>query len=85
MMGAIELTPDKSRRSAFPLNEGQAGIITREICIKNGLIMRAVGDKMIISPPLIIKKCEINELMDLVYKSLDESKSHLEKLGISFR
>jgi len=85
MMGAIELTPDKSRRSAFPLNEGQAGIITREICIKNGLIMRAVGDKMIISPPLIIKKSEINELMDLVYKSLDESKSHLEKLGISFR
>ena len=85
MMGAIELTPDKSRRSAFPLNEGQAGIITREICIKNGLIMRAVGDKMIISPPLIINKSEINELMDLVYKSLDESKSHLEKLGISFR
>ena len=84
MMGAIELTPEKSRRSAFPLNEGQAGIITREICIKNGLIMRAVGDKMIISPPLIIKKSEINELMDLVYKSLDEAKIHLEKLGISF-
>ena len=62
MMGAIELTPEKSRRSAFPLNEGQAGIITREICIKNGLIMRAVGDKMIISPPLIIKKREVTLL-----------------------
>ena len=32
-----------------------------------------------------IKKSEINELMDLVYKSLDESKRHLEKLGNSFR
>ena len=71
--------------SSFLIGFAGSLIITREICIKNGLIMRAVGDKMIISPPLIIKKSEINELMDLVYKSLDESKSHLEKLGISFR
>ena len=55
-------------------------MITREICIKNGLIMRAVGDKMIISPPLIIEKNEIDELIDLIWKSLDESKYHLEKL-----
>ena len=48
MMGALELTPEKSKRSPFLLPEGEAGMITREICIKNGLIMRAVGDKMII-------------------------------------
>ena len=74
MMGALELTPEKSKRSPFPLPEGEAGMITREICIKNGLIMRAVGDKMIISPPLIIEKNEIDELIDLIWKSLDESK-----------
>ena len=84
MMGALELTPEKSKRSPFPLPEGEAGMITREICIKNGLIMRAVGDKMIISPPLIIEKNEIDELIDLIWKSLDESKYHLEKLGIAF-
>ena len=58
-------------------------MITREICIKNGLIMRAVGDKMIIAPPLIIEN-EIDELIDLIWKSLDESQYHLEKLGIVF-
>ena len=84
MMGALELTPEKSKRSPFLLPEGEAGMITREICIKNGLIMRAVGDKMIISPPLIIEKNEIDELIDLIWKSLDESKYHLEKLGIAF-
>ena len=84
MMGALELTPDKSNRSPFQLPEGKAGMITREISLKNGVIMRAVGDKMIISPPLIINKREIDELIILVWKSLDESKNQLEKLGISF-
>ncbi len=84
LMGAIELTPNKANRSPFNLPKGKAGIITREVCIKNGLIMRAVGDIMIISPPLIIKKEEIDQLINLVWKSLDESKKQLEKLGISF-
>ena len=34
--------------------------------------MRHVGDKMIISPPLTISDSEIDTLVELAWKSLDE-------------
>ena len=53
MFGALELTPDKSARSRFKADEGTVGMICREFCFENGLVMRAVRDSMIISPPLV--------------------------------
>ena len=44
--------------------------------------MRAVEDKMIISPPLIIQKSEIDELTDLVWKSLDIAQKELSLKGL---
>ncbi len=81
LMGALELTPNKLSKAPFK-NPGQAGIITRNICIRHGLIMRAVEDKMIISPPLIIQKSEIDELTDLVWKSLDIAQKELSLKGL---
>lgn len=71
LMGALELTPDASSRAAFA-NEGTVGLMTRERCFANGLVMRHVGDKMIISPPLVISDAEIDTLVELAWKSLDE-------------
>jgi putrescine aminotransferase len=42
--------------------------------------MRAVGDKMIISPPLIMTESEIDELIDKAGRCLDLT---AEKLGIN--
>jgi hypothetical protein len=47
------------------------GMICRQFCFDNGLIMRAVGDTMIISPPLVISKDEIDELVTKARKCLD--------------
>ena len=71
MMGALELTPDAPARAAFA-NEGTVGLMTRDRCFANGLVMRHVGDKMIISPPLTISDSEIDTLVELAWKSLDE-------------
>lgn len=71
MMGALELTPDASARASFA-NEGTVGLMTRERCFANGLVMRHVGDKMILSPPLTISDSEIDTLVELAWKSLDE-------------
>ncbi|QIK40001.1 aspartate aminotransferase family protein [Pontivivens nitratireducens] len=71
MMGALELTPDAPARAAFA-NEGTVGLMTRDRCFANGLVMRHVGDKMIISPPLTIADSEIDTLVELAWKSLDE-------------
>ena len=52
-MGALELVADKASRTFFdPI--GDAGRLCRDICVENGLIMRATRDTMIISPPLIM-------------------------------
>jgi putrescine aminotransferase len=46
-------------------------MICRGHCFDNGLIMRAVGDTMIISPPLVISLAEIDELVSKARKCLD--------------
>lgn len=71
LMGALELTPDKSARAPFASDAGTVGVICREFCFNNGLIMRHVGDKMIISPPLVISKSEIDEMAEKAWKCLD--------------
>ena len=69
MLGAIELVRDKKTRERFT-GRG-AGMICRGHCFSNGLIMRAVGDTMIIAPPLVISKAEIDELVTKARKCLD--------------
>jgi putrescine---pyruvate transaminase len=46
-------------------------MICRQFCFDNGLIMRAVGDTMIISPPLVISLAEIDELVSKARLCLD--------------
>ena len=70
MLGAIELVKNKATRERYPSESG-AGMVCRGHCFANGLIMRAVGDTMIISPPLVISKAEIDELVDKARKCLD--------------
>ncbi|MBT1444579.1 aspartate aminotransferase family protein [Shewanella sp. JM162201] len=62
MVGAIELVADKDSGARLPADMG-AGMLCREACIEVGLVMRAVGDTMIISPPLCISRAEIDELI----------------------
>ena len=69
LLGAIELVQDKATRKRY---EGRGvGMICRQFCFDNGLIMRAVGDTMIIAPPLVISKDEIDELVTKARKCLD--------------
>ncbi|MGH8352883.1 MAG: aspartate aminotransferase family protein [Pseudomonas sp.] len=69
LLGALELVKNKKTRERF---EGKGvGMLCREHCFQNGLIMRAVGDSMIISPPLVISEAEIDELIGKARKCLD--------------
>ena len=70
MLGAIELAKNKQTRERFPSEMG-VGMICRGHCFESGLIMRAVGDTMIIAPPLVISKDEIDELVEKARKCLD--------------
>ncbi|MEM9009789.1 MAG: aspartate aminotransferase family protein [Pseudomonadota bacterium] len=81
LMGALELTPDKTTRAAFAA-PGEVGLICRERCFANGLVMRHVGDKMIISPPLIIAADEIEMLAARAWQSLDEAMAEAKDQGL---
>ncbi|MEM7397341.1 MAG: aspartate aminotransferase family protein [Pseudomonadota bacterium] len=77
LLGALELVPDKaslSRRFAEP---GTVGEILREISFKNGLVMRAVRDSLILAPPLTITRGEVDQLIDLVTATLEEGQAVL--------
>ncbi len=59
LMGAIEIVKNKETRERFP--DWVAGSTVRNHAIANGMMMRAVYDTMILSPPLIWT----NETVDL--------------------
>jgi putrescine---pyruvate transaminase len=47
------------------------GMVCRGHCFRSGLIMRAVGDRMIIAPPLTMTHGQIDEMMVLIRQCLD--------------
>ena len=71
-LGAFEIVADKETRAQFEPS-GSTGPLCRDIAANLGLVMRAVGDSMIISPPLIMSKGQIDELVDLASKALDKT------------
>jgi len=76
LMGALELVPDKPSRKRFD-DPGKVGEICRDACLENGLVMRAVRDSMVVSPPLIISDQEIDELVDKARRSVDMTRKRI--------
>jgi putrescine aminotransferase len=70
LMGALLLVKDKVRGTAFA-DELEVGMVCRGHCFREGLIMRAVGDRMIIAPPLVITREQIDEMVALIRRCLD--------------
>lgn len=79
MMASLALTPDKDSRAKFAADAGTAGYICRERCFANNLIMRHVGDRMVISPPLVITTDEIDTLIARARTALDECYAQLKE------
>ena len=82
LMGSLALTPVKGLRARFAGEAGTAGFKTRERCFANNVIMRHVGDRMIIAPPLVITEAEIDILVDRATKALDEAYASLKADGL---
>ncbi|HHT9104789.1 MAG TPA: adenosylmethionine--8-amino-7-oxononanoate transaminase [Candidatus Wujingus californicus] len=69
LIAAIELVKDKTTKEAYPL-EKRIGI---KVCFearKHGLLIRPLGHIIIIMPPLIISKEEMDRMLDIIYNSI---------------
>jgi len=80
LMGALQLVKDKASGSTFD-GALEVGMMCRAHCFGNGLIMRAVGDRMIIAPPLVITRAQIDEMAGLIRRCLDLTHAELKTKG----
>ena len=71
LIAGIEIVEDKQVRRRFD-SELKVGIRCRDFAARRGLIMRAVRDSMVLSPPLIITKSQIDDLVEIARDSLDD-------------
>ena len=77
LIGALELVKDKATRQFFD-DRGAVGTLCRDICFDSGLVMRAIEDTMVICPPLCITTEEIDELISLVIRCLDQTAKQIQ-------
>lgn len=70
LMGAVQLVKNKATGEAFPPDLA-VGMACRAHCFGNGLVMRAVGDRMIIAPPLVMAPAQVDEMAALIRRCLD--------------
>jgi putrescine aminotransferase len=70
LLAAIELVADKTTRQRFA-GDGKVGTRCRDHCFANDFVMRAVGDTMILSPPLVIDQDDIVAMGERIQTVLD--------------
>ncbi len=80
LMGALQLVKDKATGAPFPADLG-VGMVCRGHCFDNDLIMRAVGDRMIVAPPLVITRAQIDEMVELIARCLDLTLADVQRNG----
>ena len=76
LIGALELVANKATGERFDKSLS-AGNLCRDLCFEYGLVMRSVGDTMVMSPPLVITRSEIDDLVNKARFALDKTAEQL--------
>jgi 4-aminobutyrate--pyruvate transaminase len=83
LIAAVELVADKDTHTNFDPAAKIGGRLTK-LMEENGVIGRSVAnDSLCFSPPLIISKSEVDELLDRTAKALDELTVQLRREQIA--
>jgi putrescine aminotransferase len=70
LVAALQLAQEPRTRKRFA--DGSAvGNVCRDFCFNGNLVMRASGDRMLLSPPLVVTRAEIDEIVDKAKGALD--------------
>jgi putrescine---pyruvate transaminase len=78
LIAGIELVEDKAKRKRFDAQK-LAGTKCRDHCLSGGLIMRAIRDIMVLSPPLVITTDQIDFIIEKTRIALDKTVDDLAK------
>ncbi len=80
-VAGLVLVKDKASKAMYDPDLA-VGMMCRVHCFRNGLIMRAVGDRMIIAPPLVMTREQIDEMVALIQRCLDDTLTELRQKGL---
>ncbi len=81
LIAGIEIVSKKGTNGRFGGKEGNAGPLVRDRCIANGLMVRGVRDTIVMCPPLIITHQQIDDMVEIIGKSLDQALPELRAIG----
>ncbi|TNE64777.1 MAG: aspartate aminotransferase family protein [Alphaproteobacteria bacterium] len=76
LLAGVQLVKDRDSRQLFDIGLNVATRV-RDHCLERGVIMRAVGQSMVASPPLTIKHEHIDTMADVLAQSLDATAREL--------
>ena len=68
IMAGIELVKNKETREPFPLSERMGYKVTAE-CRRRGLLIRPIGNIVVLVPPLAATERELRQIVNIVTKS----------------
>lgn len=72
LIGGAELVKDKQTKAAFDVKKG-VGAKAVAFALQEGLITRAMGDRLAFCPPLVISDAEIEEMFNRCERALDKT------------
>ena len=75
MFAAVELVRDKSSRERLA-PDSESAVFCRDTANAGGLMVRQTGDAMIMAPPLISNRSEIDSLVEMLGVALDKTADH---------
>ena len=70
LIAGVELMADKANRTPFQPGQ-KIGLLVQQKCHEAGLVVRAIGDRIAFTPPLIITEAEIAEMCRRFGEGLD--------------
>lgn len=78
LMLGIDLVADRDKKQGFAPSVHAADKIFH-ICQENGVIIRPIGNRIVISPPLVLTKAHCDEIIDTLDMALDQAGPDLLK------
>lgn len=73
LMVALDLVADKSTREPIDPTSGYANQVA-QIAREHGVMVRPVGTKIILSPPLVIQPAQVDVIVDALAQGLSQAR-----------
>ncbi|HEV2552588.1 MAG TPA: aspartate aminotransferase family protein [Bosea sp. (in: a-proteobacteria)] len=81
LIGGVELVRDKATKASFEIKKG-VGPKSVVFAQQEGLILRAMGDRVAFCPPLIMNEAEIEEMFNRYERALDKTLAWAKAEGL---